>query len=46
MRLMPCLTVVFALAAAALPAAAQQRFVPTQGELRASYAPVVQRVGP
>jgi len=46
MRLMPCLTVVFALAAAALPAAAQQRFVPTQGELRASYAPVVQRVAP
>src|ERR1041385_3009635 len=27
-------------------ALAQQRFVPTQSELRASYAPVVQRVAP
>jgi Do/DeqQ family serine protease len=32
--------------AVAAPAQAQQRFVPTQGELRASYAPVVQRVAP
>jgi Do/DeqQ family serine protease len=46
MRLMPRLTALIVLAAAALPASAQQRFVPSQGELRASYAPVVQRVAP
>jgi Do/DeqQ family serine protease len=46
MRLIRRLTATLLLALAALPAAAQQRFVPTQGELRASYAPVVQRVAP
>ncbi len=29
-----------------LPALAQDRFVPTQGQLRASYAPIVQHVQP
>ncbi len=28
------------------PALAQDRFVPTQGQLRASYAPIVQHVQP
>src|SRR5581483_4828011 len=37
------LAIVCALAA---PAQAQQRFVPTQSELRASYAPIVHRVAP
>jgi len=32
--------------ALAAPAQAQQRFVPTQSELRASYAPIVHRVAP
>ncbi len=45
MRL-PRLIAIFLLALAALPAAAQQRFVPTQSELKASFAPVVQRVAP
>ena len=52
MRLRPFLTTVL-LAALALSgaagvqnAAAQERRVPTLGELRASYAPVVQRVAP
>ena len=46
MRLMLRRAALILLAAAALPAAAQQRFVPSQNELRASYAPVVQRVAP
>jgi Do/DeqQ family serine protease len=46
MRLMLRCAALILLAAAALPAAAQQRFVPSQNELRASYAPVVQRVAP
>src|SRR3954470_23980283 len=46
MRLIRRLAATLLLALAALPAAAQQRFVPTQGELRASYAPAVQRVAP
>ena len=46
MRLMLRCAAYILLAATALPAAAQQRFVPSQSELRASYAPVVQRVAP
>ncbi len=46
MRLMLRCAAFILLAAAASPAAAQQRFVPSQSELRASYAPVVNRVAP
>ena len=48
MRLMSCLTAVLtAVFAVGLTAAsAQDRRVPTQSELRLSYAPVVQRVAP
>jgi len=47
MRLMPrLLAALFAAIALATPLQAQERRVPTLGELRASYAPVVQRVAP
>ncbi len=48
MRLKPRLTAAFltAITLAAAPVQAQERRVPTQGELRASYAAVVQRVAP
>src|SRR4051812_24166071 len=40
------LALCWAFAVILAPAHAQERKVPTQGELRASYAPVVQRVAP
>ncbi|HXX26159.1 MAG TPA: DegQ family serine endoprotease [Pseudolabrys sp.] len=46
MRLMLRCAALILLAAAVSPAAAQQRLVPSQSELRASYAPVVNRVAP
>src|SRR4030081_1569030 len=46
MRLKPLLIAVLAAPAGAAAATAQERRVPTPGELRLSYAPVVQRVAP